>query len=318
MNSTIVVAMLLTFILSGQFSQSDVSEFYDGDAFKVAMAEKRIDSLIEEKKSDIGLDEDGRASLADRTSFEVVSLNVSSYSEEVKAKSLRISTEERKAKVQSRKVKPKKGYCQEEGVKVYKSLEKGSKVIYELSLNEEVEYVDTQMGWYELRGLNYGYVKSKFIADTEFVPYKVVKAPTSSGVKSMESYRVFRMSGTHLNNQGRLQLAATTDSKGFRKVGDRYCIAVGSAVCDKVGTCIDLVLENGTIIPCVMGDQKADCHTDRANFKSRNGCISEFIVDLRVIDTTYGDVSYIMEDEGWMSPVSEFRVYELDVLQDIE
>ena len=213
-----------------------------------------------------------------------------------------------------RKSKPKTGYAQKSSVEVYKEQSKKSRVIYQLDLNEKVEYTDLYNGWYELRGLNSGYVRAGTISEEIFIPYKTIKAPSSNGCKSMESYRVFRMTGSNLTNQGKLQNLAETDELGFRKVNGRYCIAVGSAVCDEIGTRIDLVLENDVVIPCVMGDQKADCHTDRSNFKSANGCISEFIVDLRKIDTTHGDVSYVQTEEDWMSPVVEFRVYDYNEL----
>ena len=36
----------------------------------------------------------------------------------------------------------------------------------------------------------------------------------------------------------------------------RYCIAVGTGYCSKIGTKINLVLEDGSIIKCILGDVK--------------------------------------------------------------
>lgn len=40
-------------------------------------------------------------------------------------------------------------------------------------------------------------------------------------------------------------------------------IATGSGVSHDIGRYIDIVLENGTVIPCVIGDAKDDAHTDQ-------------------------------------------------------
>lgn len=66
----------------------------------------------------------------------------------------------------------------------------------------------------------------------------------------------------------------TTDHDGYRRFGDRYVIAVGSGVIgqnvsnDKhymlIGQYVDLILENGVTIKCVVGDAKSNDHTDLA------------------------------------------------------
>lgn len=82
-----------------------------------------------------------------------------------------------------------------------------------------------------------------------------------------------------------------------------------------VGTYIDLILENGTVIPCVVGDFKADIHTDSTNIvTNHNGCVSEFLIDNPVLHTTtkkIGDISYCKEE--WKSPVKIIKVYEKNV-----
>lgn len=76
------------------------------------------------------------------------------------------------------------------------------------------------------------------------------------------------------------ETAYTDETTGFRCVDGRYCIAVGSGYCSQIGTKIDLVMEDGSIIPCVMGDAKADIHTDDTHrFQKYDGSVAEFIVD---------------------------------------
>lgn len=61
-------------------------------------------------------------------------------------------------------------------------------------------------------------------------------------------------------------------------------IAVGSRFGTVPGQYIDLILENGIVIPCIMGDLKADEDTDLTHtFTYHSGCCSEFIIDANTI-----------------------------------
>lgn len=100
-----------------------------------------------------------------------------------------------------------------------------------------------------------------------------------------------------------------TDELGFRKYDGRYLIAVGSGVCAQTGTYIDVKLADGTTIPCIMGDGKADIHTDKQNIYTNVNstyCCSEFIMDRKAKSWSGGDCSKV---NGWNSPVVGFKVY---------
>ena len=111
---------------------------------------------------------------------------------------------------------------------------------------------------------------------------------------------------------------AYTGDFGIRMVDGRFCIAVGTAVTKKMGQYIDVVLENGTVIPCIAADQKADQHTkaDRIT-TAHNGCVCEFYLDtvLPAIKEC-GDVSKACPE--WESPVCEFRVYDKNLFDEDE
>ena len=49
-----------------------------------------------------------------------------------------------------------------------------------------------------------------------------------------------------------------TDSEGFRRIDDRYCVAIGTAFGVKSGQLFDVTLENGTTIKCIVGDIKKE------------------------------------------------------------
>ncbi len=137
---------------------------------------------------------------------------------------------------------------------------------------------------------------------------RVVSVPEYSGFKSFEDYSRFKST----SNQKRLQDLATTDENGLRVVDGRYTIAVGSATGASVGQYIDLVLENGTVIECVMGDLKADKDTDAQNLITNySNCCSEFIVETRALSKEiryYGNLSKL--SDAWNSRVVQIIIYD--------
>lgn len=146
------------------------------------------------------------------------------------------------------------------------------------------------------------------------VEYKSYSIPSNSGFKSYMSYKALTSKSSP---QYKLQSSyAYTGNYGIRQVNGRYCIAIGTFSNAAIGSYVDLVLENGTIIPCVVGDFKAPVHTDSSNIVTlHNGCVSEFIVDLNSLHSTakkMGNVSYC--EEGWKSPVKTMLVYNTNVL----
>lgn len=138
---------------------------------------------------------------------------------------------------------------------------------------------------------------------------KCVKpAPKTSGLKSYMSYKAITSTSSP---QYKLQQQAYTGKHGIRMVNGRYCVALGSFYTNRIGQNFDLVLENGTVIPCVLADQKADKDTNGNNqVTSHNGCMSEFIVDSDTLDRTakrMGDISYC--EECWKSPIKQIILY---------
>lgn len=137
--------------------------------------------------------------------------------------------------------------------------------------------------------------------------------PSTSGFKSYMSYKAITSKSSP---QYKLQSNyAYTGNYGIRQVDDRYCIAIGTFSGAAIGTYVDLVLENGTVIPCIIGDFKANIHTDSKNIVTmHNGCISEFIIDADKLHATakkMGDISYCNKE--WNSPVESIVVYDKNV-----
>lgn len=110
--------------------------------------------------------------------------------------------------------------------------------------------------------------------------------------KCYEDYRALTDTSSP---QYQLQQEAYTDEAGLRKVGHRYCIALGSAFGTEIGAKYDITLSNGYTLQCVLADQKADHDTVQGHTRDRNGAIVEFVVDtyrLAGCVRQMGDISY--------------------------
>ncbi len=156
-------------------------------------------------------------------------------------------------------------------------------------------------------------LKKNPLIQTKHEIYTVPEFEGYHGAKTWECY-------TAINNRAsrhyKLQTLAVTDEYGFRKVDGRYTVAVGTYFHAPVGTYIDIYLDNGTMIPCVVGDIKSDAHTDEANhaFTVNSKCATEFICDPKIRNYCSGDVSETFPE--WKSPASFIEVYDYNFFND--
>ena len=152
---------------------------------------------------------------------------------------------------------------------------------------------------------------NKQIKKEKEISYKTTKIVGSSGFKSYMSYKAITKKDS---KQYKLQQLAHTDSQGFRKYEGQYIVAVGTGVGGTVGQFIDIILENGTHIPAVIGDIKSDKDTDESNIFCHNGCCTELIVENKTLISSVkisGDCSYANPE--WQSPVVAINVLERNV-----
>jgi hypothetical protein len=153
-----------------------------------------------------------------------------------------------------------------------------------------------------------GYIKNTDINSSiiNSVEYDV---PNYSGKKSYMGYNF-----SSNTKQDVLQSFAITNSDGFRMVDGRYCVALGTYFSEDIGKYFDIVLENGEIIKCILGDVKADAHTDPMNIFSLNNCCTEFIIDPDALndDVKYhGDCSHLKPE--WNSRVIKIIAYDKNI-----
>lgn len=183
-------------------------------------------------------------------------------------------------------------------------------VLTTYEFNTQIAYTEYNDEWVEIKyGDGIAYIAKQFVSDTECEYYEI-SVPSHKDFKSYMGYKTI----TDTNSiQYKIQHNyAYTGEYGIRQVNGRFCIAIGSYFNLKIGQYFDLVLENGTIIPCVKGDSKADRDTDNQNiFTKGNGCCSEFIVDSSALASSIknrGSASYACDN--WNSKVITVRVYE--------
>ena len=119
----------------------------------------------------------------------------------------------------------------------------------------------------------------------------------NNGFKTYMDYRAITDTSS---NQWGLQQEAYTDEYGIRKVGDYYCVALGSAFSTRIGDKFLIKLEDGQEFKAILADQKSDLHTDETNkymqLSDDRINIVEFLVDtsqLEYMAKIMGDISYL-------------------------
>ena len=189
-----------------------------------------------------------------------------------------------------------------------------SEILEVYPFNQKIQYQKYNDKWVEIQYKSgIAYICSEYISD-EQLDYIEYIVPITSGFKSYMPYTAITSKSSP---QYKLQQSTYTGTYGIRQYGNRYCVAIGTAFNADVGTYFDLILVNGTVIPCIVADIKANNHTDSNNMVTiANGCLTEFIVDSSALNKnakSMGDISYCNED--WNSRVEKIRVYDKNVFR---
>ena len=190
-----------------------------------------------------------------------------------------------------------------------------STVAEELYIGNEIELKWFNKGWwYYFKDGKAYYVKTTDITKNSigFIEYDI----SDSGNKSFKSFMPYQAITSKSSLQYKIQhTLAHTGDNGVRMVKDRYCVALGTAFNIGCGQYVDLILEDGNVIKCILSDIKDDKHTMSNHIVTRaNGCATEFIVDKKSLnkDTRImGDVSY--SNKLWKSKVKFVRVYKYNI-----
>lgn len=106
-----------------------------------------------------------------------------------------------------------------------------------------------------------------------------------SSFKAYMDYRCITDTGS---TQYEMQQEAYTDDRGFRRIGDDYCIALGTGLTNGCGERFAIYLDSGYCFNGVVSDVKSDCHTDSTNCYVPRGDNSGNVVEF-IIDTDYAE-----------------------------
>lgn len=115
---------------------------------------------------------------------------------------------------------------------------------------------------------------------TGYVPETVFDEGFDSSFKAYMDYRCITDTSSV---QYEIQQQAYTDSRGFRRVGDDYCVALGTGFTSGCGERFAIYLDSGYSFTAIVSDVKADIHTDSTNcfvpLGENSGNVVEFIID---------------------------------------
>lgn len=183
-----------------------------------------------------------------------------------------------------------------------------SEILEVYSFNTPITYSKYNDKWAKIQyNSEVAYMSLDYISN-EKLDYQDYTVPKTSGFKSYMPYTAITSKSSP---QYKLQQIAYTGNYGIRMFDDKYCVAIGTCFNADVGTYFDLILENGTIIPCIVADIKANEDTDSRNMiTTANGCLTEFVTSSNTLNhkaKQMGDISYCCEE--WKSPVYKIRIY---------
>ena len=119
---------------------------------------------------------------------------------------------------------------------------------------------------------------------------------------NFKTYYHYQMITDKTSIKWELQQKSYTDDQGFRRVGEDYCVALGTYYGTDIGDGYEIILENGNSFTAILADVKQDRHTDDTNrYVPHNGNVIEFLIDIHKVDNivkVMGSVSVVEGFEG--------------------
>lgn len=108
--------------------------------------------------------------------------------------------------------------------------------------------------------------------------------------------------------------SAYTGDYCIRMVEGRYLVALGTHYTSTIGQYVDIQLEDGTVLPCILGDVKSDTHTDETHsYQKWDKSVMEFIVDSPVLNQGDGDYDYLYSNVGVIGNFSNIDLFSAKV-----
>lgn len=136
---------------------------------------------------------------------------------------------------------------------------------------------------------------NEWIALPKYIDYSIVQYDNS-----IKCWMDYRMVTDKTSPQWEILQDVYLDSNGFCKIGDYYCVAMGSHF-GTAGDKFKLTLESGKSINVILGDEKDDKDVVDGVYHPENNSIIEFLVQTNQLNEKVkrtGDCSYIPELSG--------------------
>lgn len=134
--------------------------------------------------------------------------------------------------------------------------------------------------------------------------------------QDFKSYTAYTCLNRNSSQWKKIQTIAYSDSNGLRKVGDYYCVALGSYYSTTLGDLFRITTNKGNVFEIILCDFKADRHTNSTHqYTYRNQCITEFYVDYSCFNSAArraGSISTISGFGGKITSIEYLGNYFVD------
>ncbi len=129
---------------------------------------------------------------------------------------------------------------------------------------------------------------------------------------SFKAYMDYRCITDTTSVQYELQQKAYTDDRGLRRIGDDYCVALGTGITGGCGERFIIYLDSGYSFTAIVSDVKSDYHTDATccfvPTGDNSGNVVEFIIDTDYADSgmlSSGNVGYYEDLSGNITAIEK-------------
>ena len=129
---------------------------------------------------------------------------------------------------------------------------------------------------------------------------------------SFKAYMDYRCITDTTSVQYELQQQAYTDDRGLRRIGDDYCVALGTGITGGCGERFIIYLDSGYSFTVIVSDVKSDYHTDATccfvPTGDNSGNVVEFIIDTDYADSgmlSSGNVGYYEDLSGNITAIEK-------------
>lgn len=141
-------------------------------------------------------------------------------------------------------------------------------------------------------------------------------APSNSEFKSYMGHNAIT---SKTSAQYAMKDLCVTTANGLRLYNGRYCVAIGTGYNAPVGTYVDIELDTGVVLPCIVADVKADCDTTASNLQDKNNnSVVEFVVDTARIKAATNHSGSVSSIPGFEGDVKTVTVYSNEDMAQID